>query len=91
MKVEAKQYQTLFDLSLQLYGNAEGAFSLAKDNGLEMTSELSPGQVVLKVAEQPEDKQVLKYYTWSRTEPATAITGAETGQRFEESFSDTFQ
>lgn len=89
MKVEAKRHQTLLDLSLRLYGKAEGAFDLAKENGLDMTDELSAGQVLRKAAEQPEDKEALKYYAWSKTEPATAIT--EAGQRFEENFSDTFQ
>lgn len=89
MKVEAKQHQTLFDLTLRLYGSAEGVFALAKDNGLSITDCLSPGQVVQKTADLTVDSQVLKYYSWSKTEPATAIT--EAGQTFEENFSDTFQ
>lgn len=89
MRVEAKRHQTLFDLSLQLYGTAESVFDLAKDNDLDVTSELSPGQVIKKTADQVPDSPVLKYYSWSKTEPATAITKA--GQAFEENFSDTFQ
>lgn len=89
MRIEARRNQTLFDLSLQLYGKAEGAFALATENDTGITDELSPGQALRKADGQEVDSQVQKYYSWSGTEPATAVTGE--GQTFEESFSDTFQ
>ena len=46
MKVVALDGQSLVDISIQVYGSAEGVFILARENGLEVTDVLKPGQVL---------------------------------------------
>jgi len=46
MKVTVMQGQSLVDIAMQVYGSAEGVFALAKENGLSVTDEVSPGQVL---------------------------------------------
>ena len=46
MKVTVMQGQSLVDIAMQVYGSAEGVFTLAKENGLSVTDEVSPGQVL---------------------------------------------
>ncbi|MBI9063289.1 MAG: hypothetical protein JEZ14_15010, partial [Marinilabiliaceae bacterium] len=35
--------ETLFDVAVRDYGHLQGVFNLAKDNGIGMTGDLSPG------------------------------------------------
>lgn len=55
MMVVVESGQTLMDLAIQIYGNANSIIDLAKDNGLSITDELTPG-TTLQVREQmPEN------------------------------------
>lgn len=46
MKVVVLDGQSLVDISIQVYGSAEGRFHTRNENGLEVTDVLKPGQVL---------------------------------------------
>ena len=67
------KYQSLFDLSIQVYGTQEGVLILAMANGLSVTDELEPGSV-LKVPEFAEaNTEIVSYYRANNIKPATAL------------------
>ena len=45
MEVTVLSGQTLADIAIQVYGSAEGVFILAVENGLDITTDLEPGQI----------------------------------------------
>ena len=62
MKVTVMQGQSLVDIAMQVYGSAEGVFTLAKENGLSVTDEVSPGQVLTYDPGNVVEKSVSDYY-----------------------------
>lgn len=94
MEVIALNNQSLFDIALQVYGDATGAFMLAKENGLSITADLTPGQVLQYDPTNVINKQVVDYYRVNNIKPATAITEEPTPEDrgiFDYTFDETFE
>ena len=72
MKYMVLAGQSLADIALRVYGNADGAIILAEENGLEVTDVLESG-LMLEYA--PEDVR-----------PATALVGRVFDDTFDLSF-----
>lgn len=90
MKVIVLTGQTLMDVALQVYGSAEGVFTLAAENGLEVTDMLRPGQVLEYQPEQVLNKGVAQYYATRGVCPATAFDGSQTERIHDETFDLTY-
>ncbi|MEQ3500592.1 hypothetical protein ABMY20_12615 [Tenacibaculum sp. SSH1-16] len=74
MLVTVLNNQSLFDLAVQLTGDAINALELARDNGLTPSDNLVPG-VELKVPEElVKDEGILQYYKNNAIRPATGLT-----------------
>mgnify|MGYP000006227300 CR=1 FL=1 len=89
MKIEVLSNQTLSDIALQVYGDIEGVFSLAVDNGLSVTDELHPGQVIEYYPEKVINKAIVQYYSAREIYPATLSKEEITGI-FDNTFDSTF-
>lgn len=90
MKVTVLSNQTLTDIAIQVYGSAEGVFLLAQENGISVTDELTPGQLLVYSAHLPIDKKIVQYYTVGGICPATSA-GELLGEGiFDETFDLTF-
>lgn len=72
MKTTVLNGQSLFDLAVQGMGDISGVFDLAEMAGMQITDELTTGQLI----ELPPavDRQVAGYYASHGIIPATAIT-----------------
>ncbi len=87
MKVTVRAGQTLADIAIQEYGSLEAVFTLARENGVSPTAELSGGTEL----ERPDatfDREMELYCRNNGVSPATARTEtdvADTGI-----FTDTF-
>lgn len=68
--------QSLLDLAILLAGSAEAAFDLALENGMSLTDEVAPGQVV-RYSGAAVSKQVAQYFAANRLQPATAISAED--------------
>ncbi len=81
MNTTVKNGQSLFDIALQMCGNAESAFELALMNGLALSDELVNGQVL----ELPDvaEKQIVRQYAADNVFPATAITAEQYNETIE--------
>lgn len=75
-EVMAEPYQNMFDLALQAYGDLAGVFQLAKDNELDMTADIKPGDV-LKTRKEVINKLIFEYYRGRGIKPATGLTPEE--------------
>lgn len=68
--------QNLTDIALRDTGNADNALEMALANGLSLTDDVAPGEIIL-----PEDTndvvQHVAYYRRRNLQPATAITSAD--------------
>jgi len=71
--VIALNNQSLFDISIQVYGTVAYVFDLALANGLSITSELVAGQEIEVPELEVESKGVQQYYLANGIKPATAI------------------
>ena len=89
MKVRVLSNQTLADIAIQVYGGVEGVFILAKDNGLNVTDELMPGQMLYYTATEVLDKGIAKHYGVNGICPAT-LHRVNGGGVFGKSFDSTF-
>lgn len=76
-----KNGQSLFDIALQMCGNAESAFDLALMNGLAVSDELTNGQVLELPA--VAEKQIVQQYAVDNVFPATAITADQYNETIE--------
>lgn len=65
--------QSLFDVMLQHTGSIAGIFDIALSNGVSITGELFPGQILKVDGSVQADQDILDYYTAKRVQPATAI------------------
>ena len=73
MKVTVLQNQSLFDISVQVYGSIEGVFLLAKANNISITDELIAGTQLTYYDSFIIDKTVATYYKNNNIKPSTAI------------------
>lgn len=70
--IKVKLFQSLFDISVQEYGTAEGITTIALANDIGITDELQAG-TELKIPDYENTNQkVLKYYKENNIIPATA-------------------
>lgn len=88
MKVTVLSGQTLTDIAMQVYGSAEGVFTLAIENGLDVTVDLQPGQKLTYQAENILERTIVNYYAMNGICPATAFVDGE--GLFDLSFDYTF-
>ncbi len=65
--------QSLFDISIQVYGSIAYVFDLALANGLSITSDLVPGQQIEVPEIEVESTSIRDYYAANGIKPATAI------------------
>lgn len=89
MKVTVIQGQSLVDVAMRVYGSAEGVFALAEENGLSVTDEIFPGQVLSYEPANVIEKSVSDYYDANGVSPVTAFVNPE--RVFDETFDSTFK
>lgn len=89
MKVTVLAGQTLTDIAMQVYGSAEGVFLLATENGLSVTEEIHPGQVLTYEPDKVIEKYVSNYFDINNVSPVTAFVNPELV--FDETFDSTFR
>ena len=77
--VTAEPSQNMFDLAVQVYGDLSGVFNLAKDNGKEMTGELTAGEV-LKSRKEVANKLIVDFYKGRNIKPATGLSPEESNE-----------
>lgn len=88
MKVKVLSGQSLTDIAIQVYGNAQGVFMLAQENGLSVTDELEPGQILSYSSDGVIDKGIVRHYAVKGIFPATVVV-VDSGV-FDDSFDLTF-
>ena len=72
MEIRVLNNQSLLDIALQVSGSAEATYDVALENGISITDDLMPGQV-LKFTGVPVNKKVVNYYAVNNIKPATGI------------------
>jgi len=84
--IVVQEGQSLFDIALQHYGNAEAVIDLVRDNGLQgITQQLQAGQLLMvNTASERYNKAIVNYYHANGCLPAT-----QQGVSFEEVLSLT--
>ena len=88
MKIKVLSGQSLADIAIQVYGNAQGVFMLAQENGLGVTDELEPGQILSYSPDGVIDKGIVHHYVVKGIFPATAVV--DDSGVFDDSFDLTF-
>ncbi|MBI9064880.1 MAG: hypothetical protein JEZ14_23035, partial [Marinilabiliaceae bacterium] len=78
-EVTVEPSQNMFDLAVQVYGDLSGVFILAKDNGHEMTGELSAGEV-LRSRKEVANKLIAGFYKGRNIKPATGLSPEESNE-----------
>lgn len=77
MTITALHNQSLFDLAIQVFGSVAYAFELALANGLSITSDLEPGQLITLPNSSPLGRSggasIANYYAANGIKPATAL------------------
>jgi hypothetical protein len=71
METRALDSQSLFDISVQECGTAEGVFGLAVENGLSITDALEAGQEI--ECTDVLQREIHDYYRARNLKPATDI------------------
>ena len=71
--IVVQEGQSLFDIALQHYGNAEAVIDLVSDNGLQgITQQLQAGQLLMVItASERYNKAIVNYYRANGCLPAT--------------------
>lgn len=90
MKVRVLSNQTLTDIAIQVYGSAEGVFFLAQENGLSVTDDLTPGQLLVLSPNPLADKKIVQYYADNGICPATSAGEISDNGIFDKTFDSTF-
>ena len=67
------QDQSLIDISIEAYGNIGGLHLIAKENGLSITSELSPGQQIKIPAFEGQSNDIANYFFERRIKPISNV------------------
>lgn len=88
--IRVSDKQSILDVAIQLLGSVEAAFSLALLNGLSITDELYPGQLLILPTAYNAD--IANYYADRGIVTATAITTSteEQASIFDETY-ETFE
>ena len=74
MEVPVLNNQSLFDIALQVYGSAEAAFTLALENGLTVTDDLTSGEELQFSQANMSNRRVVDFYRINIIKPATGLT-----------------
>lgn len=95
MNVIVREYQTLTDIAVQVYGSSEAVVLLASENGKEITDELSAGQVLSCPAISDStllNPEIADYYKKNKLHPVTAFKVDPDARKriFDDSFCGTF-
>ncbi len=88
MKVEVKQGQSLMDVAVQVYGDVQAVYKLAEDNGLEITAQLTPGQLLEVSTDKAMNKAVASFFKRKELYPATSMP--EGDSTFDRTFDNAF-
>jgi len=70
MTIKIKENQTLFDIALIHYGDANTAFAIARKNNISITDILAVGTEI-ELPEVNKNKAVVDFYANNNIEPAT--------------------
>lgn len=70
--------QSIFDLAIQEYGDAEAIVNVALDNNLSITDKLSPGQKIKLPIYENKKNQMVDYFANKKLSIVTAITEQQT-------------
>lgn len=73
MKIIVQDRQTYYDLAIQVLGNSDAAFELARYNGNNPTDDLAPGREIQIPISLYRNKEVQDYYAKQNLTPVTAI------------------
>lgn len=87
MKVTVQWRQSLSDIALRVYGDVAGVVAIARANGLSVTSDLAPGQV-LHCPDVVYDNYLQTYVRRSGIRPATLYDGL--GEISQRAFSEQY-
>lgn len=66
--------QSLFDIAIQQYGTPNAALAIAFENGLSITDELEPGQLLALPFYDAAKIDVAAYYSKKSILPSTGLT-----------------
>ena len=73
VKVKALNRQTFYDVSIQYYGTADYAFSIAYANQKSISSTLKSGDELV-LPQNVKDEKAIQYYVARNIVPATGLT-----------------
>ncbi len=65
--------QTTEDIALQEYGHVDATYSVCKDNGLDIGTEINPGTDLLINRENVINEDVVNFYKKEKIKPATQL------------------
>lgn len=71
MKVTVLQNQTLIDIALQVYGSVEGVYTLAVENGINVTDDIAEGDQLNYDIANIVNKNTVSYLKNNQIYPAT--------------------
>ena len=71
MTIKVRDRQSIWDIALQVCGDAEAAFAIAELNDVSMSEQIYPGTEI----EVPSvmERRVVEYYKQNSIEPATMV------------------
>lgn len=91
MKVVVLQRQSLADIALEVYGDLSGLPGIARENGISITDDLTPGTELI-CPDVVYDNYLQNYVRKNGIKPATVYAGGEIPQRiFTEQFTLEFE
>jgi len=70
MKITVLNNQSMLDIAIMVSGSAEAAYNIALENGISITDDLTPGQVLVFEG-NPTNRRVVEYYAANGIKPAT--------------------
>lgn len=77
MQKQVLHNQALIDIAIQYNGFASNAFELAYKNGISITDELTPGQIIEVSQSTFIDVDVVNYFESKKQTIATGFAGAK--------------
>ena len=71
MTIKVRDRQSIWDIALQVCGDAEAAFAIAELNDVSLSEQIAPGTEI----EVPSvmERRVVEYYKQNSIEPATMV------------------
>nr|WP_320037192.1 hypothetical protein [uncultured Bacteroides sp.] len=90
MKVTAQNGQTITDIALQVYGSAEGAYTLASENGMHITDMLTAGTELNYSSANVIDRRIVDYYKANQVFPISGYKIDVIRRTFDQTFDLSF-